>query len=257
MRTALAVALTLSVGLSADVFGQPRPSEGQAAIAKLREEMKVPGVRLQALDESDRKLAISDQAQIDTTDLLKRSERRILEEDRPRWKVRWDAFQLSKQQHIASGCPWDGGQLPEADADRCNRAIIPLNTELAALVKEEARLNGLLADIATTRQAVTDTTLANWRQRKTNYALRDDLEALKASQEAELRKLYVAAIIEAVGQAKLRDKASRACEAITKIEESVCCHRVVWDQVPPAQCDVPLIYGVFERAGIFQSTIIR
>src|SRR3954471_12588773 len=106
MRIALTVA-ALSVVISAHFSTQSKPSEAQIAIEKLRTEMKAPLAEISALDESDRKLAISNQVQIDTTAMSKRAERHVLDEDMPALQARWDAYRRGVKQYIDSGCPAD------------------------------------------------------------------------------------------------------------------------------------------------------
>jgi hypothetical protein len=256
MKSALIVALVVFVAPSMD-GQQTKPSETQIAINKLRGQMAEPLAELSALATSDKALETSNRAQIDTSAMLERLERKIKTEQQPRLKARFDALEEKRRQYVDSGCPAGGGMLPSAVADRCNQERIPLNEELATLTKEDEALKSQLATIAATRQGVTDTTLSNFQKQKANAARREDLDALKLAQESQLRKLYLTGIAEVVKRADLRGKAVKACEAISPLEESVCCLEVVNDERNPAQCNVPLIVRAFEKAGIFGTTIVK
>jgi hypothetical protein len=79
--------------------------------------------------------------------------------------------------------------VPRAIADQCNSKAQALNHEHAEIEADEKSMKGQLATIAKTRQAVTETTLANARQQKANNARRDELLVAKQQQESILSDL--------------------------------------------------------------------
>lgn len=236
---------------------QKPPGDAQDAIDKARAELKESLAGLTALDESDRALATSNQAQVDTTQMLKTLEARLQRTDIPELRARIEEWNRKRQQYIDSGCPPDGGVVPPALVERCEPTRVALNRERAKLDEDAAAIEKTLASIADGRKAVSETTVANVRKRKDNLAQREALEAARVRQEAALRRLYSARIVAAARKLELRAKAATACRAIPNDEEAACCLQVVNDGRKPEQCDVPLIYEYFERGGVFQTPVVK
>jgi hypothetical protein len=257
MKTVLIAALLLLATSFVGARLQMKPSATKIAIDKLRLEMPGPLAELTSLDASDKALERSNIAQADTSGMLEKTRLRIEGVDLPELKTKFDAHDEKVARYIASGCPPEGGIMPPAVADRCNRERIPLNDEITALLRRKADLEQQLSAIAETRAAVTATTLSNFAKQKANAARREDLEALKLAQASRLRQLYLTGIREVVSRLDLKPQALAACEALPSLEESVCCQQVVVDERNPAQCNVPLIVTAFEKAGIFGSTIVK
>jgi hypothetical protein len=257
MKTLLTIALTFALLLSANSVQEKKPSEAQAAIDNLLAEMKGTLAKATALDESDRKLALSNQTQIDTTTMLNRSESKIKQEEIPKVDERVKKWNTKRQQHIDGGCPANATMLPKPEAERCNKETDALMAEHAQIAKDGNALIEQLVIIEQTRRSVSETTIANAQKQKENRALRDELEATKKLQEGELRKLYADRITEALSTLESKQKASEACKSIKDADKLHCCNSVVWDRVSRAQCDVPLIYTLFEKAGLFATPAVK
>ncbi len=142
------------------------------------------------LDDSDAKLKRSDQAQADTTEMIKKGLDKIETDEAPKIQMRANEWDRKRQEHINSGCPSDQDQsMPEAQAQRCNE-------ETRVLMEERRQLFADAQDLATRRKqfedlrdSVSATTLANFQQEKANNAQREALNAERAALEATKKKL--------------------------------------------------------------------
>src|ERR1044072_6753048 len=168
MKTLLTITFTFTLVLSATSGQEKKPSEAQTAIDNLLAEMKGTLAKATALDESDKKLAISNQTQSDTTAMLNRSENKITHEEIPKVMERSQRWDAKRQQHIDSGCPAEATMLPKPVAERCNQETDALMAERAQILKDAQSLKDQLTTIEKTRQAVSETTLANAQKQKEN-----------------------------------------------------------------------------------------
>ena len=202
------------------------------------------------LDESDRKLAQSNQVQAETHRMLTRAEERIRAEEVPRIVERGRAADVTRQRIIDSGCPPHGGEVPLAVAQRCNPMIGAHAAEVQRIEADALELRNRLATIERTREAANETTIANARQQSANNARRNELQARQA-------QLRVQMIQRAVSAHEKRAKATEACKALTPLENAHCCLSVVSDGASPTRCGPEPIYQAFERAGVFGSAVVR
>jgi hypothetical protein len=248
MKVLPAMPLMFVIALTANAQTDQGQGSAQAALDRAMGDLKGTLSRLSALDESDKKLAASDQVQTDTTESLNRLEGMIKDEDIPAIAKKDRAYRIELKQITDSGCPTGGGTVPKALADRCNPLIDHLNTVYAEMAKDVERVTGQLVIIETTRKAVSDTVLANALQHKANNALRGDLAA-------ERLKLWSQVIARAMAVGVRQQTASKACESLSD-EAAHCCHSVVWDGEDPRHCDVELLVEVFAHAGVFSGGIV-
>jgi hypothetical protein len=166
--------------------GAKPQSEAQTAIDEVVKNLSNILVELSALDKSDKKLALTNQTQIDTTGMLNRLEGKIKNEDIPAISERAGIFEARLQALANSGCVFDGSMVAAAIADRCNGENEELGRIREKIVADSEVVKTQLASIQTTRQAVTDTTLANTASQKINNARRDELNARRKIQEGML-----------------------------------------------------------------------
>lgn len=246
----IAAILMLAVLLPASSQAASPQSDAQAALDQITAQLKATLVELTAIDESDKKLAISNQVQIDTTQMLNRSERKIKTEDIPPLQMRANAADEMRQRIINMGCPPEGGVGPIDLVNRCNPLVGEHRAKVEQIMKDMEVIKGNLATIEKTRQAVSDTTLANAKQQKDNNNRREQLQATKLQLYGDMIRRSLAII-------KNRAVASKACKALPKLEEAHCCLSVISDGVNPNQCGVELIYQVFEKSGVFGTREVK
>jgi DNA repair exonuclease SbcCD ATPase subunit len=249
MRVTLAILLTLAMTLPLNAGSEQTETATDVidqAIANLKPLMKEETT----LDESDKKLARSNQTQIETLAMLNSAESKIRLEKGPALNERGKLWDQKRRDLIDSGCPPEGGVMPADIANRCNPLVRALNDEHEQIFREAQALKEQLLTIGATRAAVSETTANNAKQQKTNNARREDLMARKS-------KLYAQAIaaLRNIGAAKAA--LSKECKDLTDLEAAHCCLSVIWDGVDPRQCNVELLYNVFEKAGFFHTSEVR
>lgn len=225
-------------------------SDAQAALDQMSAHLKAALVELTTIDESDKKLAISNQTQIDTTEMLNRSERKIKTEEIPALQERANAADIMRQQAIDMGCPPEGGEAPIDLANRCNPLVRAHRAKVEQIFKDMEVIKGNMATIENTRRAVSETTLANTKQQKANNDRREQLQATKL-------QLYGEMIRQSLTIVKNKSVANQACKGLPNIEEAHCCLSVIWDGANPNWCGIELIYKVFERSGIFSTREVK
>lgn len=257
MNALLTTALVFAMALPVGAARSQKPDEAKAEIDRIRGEMKDALGEVTALDRSDRALAMSNQAQIDTTKMLKDIKNKVERVDMPALKEQDRLWSIKRQQYIDSGCPPQGGEMPPEVVKKCEPVRIALNAELSKIVADAEDLAKKLVFVDEGNAAVTATTLANVKKQKDNAARRYELETLQRTLEASLRRQYAARITASMKDLEKRAKAAQACTAIPDLEEAACCHQVVSDGRNPRQCNVPLIYEYFERGGAFQTPVVR
>lgn len=249
MRILLTITFLLAMVVAANAVQDKKQSDAQEAIDKIMAELKDTLAELSVLDESDKKLALSNKIQLETTEMLNRTENKIKHEDIPALQQRAREADEMRQQAIDSGCPPEGGKAPIDLANRCNPIVRAHRAKVDKILEDKEVIEGNLATIKETREAVSKTTLANAKQQKENNARRDQLKANKLG-------LYSQLITNSMSIAKAKAAAVNACKSLSG-EQAHCCLSVVWDGANPERCEVELIYQVFEKAGIFSTTIIK
>jgi hypothetical protein len=249
MKTLLSLMLIFATVLSANAQTGEKKSETEIAIQKAMTELQQVPNDMRVLEESNKKLAISNQAQFDTRKMLDKLERKIREEDAPALTKQIEEFQAKMRRLLDSGCGADVTTDREL-AMRCNAANDNARTERDKLMATQDNLNSQMQMINQTHQAVNTTTLENAAQQKKNNAALNDLQAKKL-------ELYSQVIARSMSIVKNKAIASEACKTLTPLEKASCCLSVVSDGRNPAQCDVELIFKLFENAGAFRITEVR
>ena len=183
-------------GPSVIAAAEQKAVENQKEIDAVTAELKTTSgqeaditAQLTALDKADADLKKSDQAQIDSGQMVQTQLNRLKNETLPALQARGNAWDVKRQNHINSGCPAEGGRMPVDQASRCN-------AETDALMAERGRI---LADVESAvnkrtqyeqlRDAVTATTLSNAAKEKANNAQRDAFNAQKAQLDAAKKRL--------------------------------------------------------------------
>lgn len=179
MKTLLAMTLVFATVLTANAQTGTKESEAAIAVQEATTELRRVTSELAVLDESNRRLARSDQAQIDTTKMLDQQQRKIQYEDTPALFKRIDELNEKIQRTRASGCPEEQTMVSVQLANRCNSLNAETSRERAELEAAQNNLNRQIQTINQTRQAVSTTTLENAAQQKKNNAALDDLQAKK------------------------------------------------------------------------------
>jgi hypothetical protein len=256
MKLLLAITFGLAMALSS-YSDDPKKSAAEEAIDKATADLQGTLSKLTTLDDDDKKLDQSNKAQTATTAMADKLENKILHQDAPALQERANKWDEKRQAHINSGCPAEGGTAPQPIARRCNDETDSLMEERKQILAESQALKDQAADIVKLRAAVAKTTVDNFNKQKANRAQRDDLEASKKLQEKEVDRLKGERIAKALAPIKAKAEATKVCDGIKDMEKSVCCHSVVWDNKNPTECDVPLIYTLFEKAGLFRTNVVR
>jgi hypothetical protein len=205
MKTGVLCILIIALSLSA--LPQPAPQTGsdgtrQQQIDDTTAQLKNTILQLnntlgdlEALDDSDAALKKSDQAQIETSQMIDKGLYKIEHEDIPGITERGRRWDNERQQYIDSGCPPGGGMVPAAVADRCNPIKDRLNAEREKLLADAQSVMNSKAEYERLREDVAARTLANAAQEKANNARREDLLAQKIQLEAA-RKKFEARLID-------------------------------------------------------------
>lgn len=224
-------------------------SDYELAVKKALAELKKVPADMAVLEASNKKLSQSDLAQIETSKMLDKQARRIKDVDAPALIKRAQEFDRKNKQTLDSGCSANATRDP-ALARRCNAANELARIEMAAIQAAQKSLENQVKMIGTTRAAVNKTTLQNADKRKKNNAAINDLEAKKLV-------LFSQVITRSMKVVKAKAAASSACKRLTNNEEASCCLKVVSDGSNPAQCNVPLLFKLFENAGVFSTSEVR
>lgn len=246
---ALSVFATFLVVIMQPANAQTGSSEYELAVKKALAELKKVPADMAVLEASNKKLSQSDLVQIDTSKMLDKQTRRIKDVDAPALIRRAQEFDRKNKQTLDSGCSANVTPDP-ALARRCNAANDLARTEMAAILAAQKSLEKQVKTIADTRAAVNRTTLQNAEKRKKNNAAIRDLEAKKLA-------LFSQVITRSMNVVKAKAAASNACRQLTNNEQASCCLKVVSDGANPAQCNVPLLFTLFENAGVFSTSEVR
>ena len=249
MKTLLTIILTFAAARTTTAArSEDKKSEAevavQGALVALRE---VPN-DMKVIDDSNKKLAISNQTQTDTSKMLNVQEQKIRNEEAPALMARAQKFDENVQNVLNRGCGANQTTDPNL-AKYCNDENEKARIERDAILAAQAAMSKRMQMIADTRKAVSDTVLANVEQTKKNNAAYNDLLAKKMS-------LQSTAITRSMGIVKSRAAASKACKSLKPNEKASCCLSVISDGRDPKQCDVELIFNLFEGAGVFGSNIV-
>jgi len=188
--------------------------------------------QLTTLDKSDADLKKSDQAQIDTSQMVERQLNKLKNETMPAIQARANAWDVKRQNHINSGCPAEGGRMPVDQANRCNAETDMLMAERGRIFSDAESATKEREQYEQLRGAVTATTLSNAAKEKANNAQRDALNAQKAQLEATRKRL----------EAKLEDlkKGIDSCAKVLSQRGASCetikarCGNIQFDGADPA-----------------------
>jgi hypothetical protein len=249
MALALSVFATFLVIAMQPANAQTEGGEYELAVKKALAELKKVPADMAVLETSNKNLSKSDLVQIETSKMLDKQARRIKDVDAPALIRRAAEFDRKNQQTLASGCSANA-TADAALARRCNAANDAARAEMAAIQAAQRSVEKQAKMISDTRAAVNKTALANADKRKKNNAAINDLEAKKLG-------LFSQVIARSMNVVKAKAAASNACRTLTNNEEATCCLSVVSDGKDPKQCNAPLLFKLFENAGVFSTSEIR
>jgi hypothetical protein len=245
MRMLLAMSFVLAVAQTANAQTGNGNGELEIAIQTSMRQVVLVSKDMVLIDESNQKLALSNQLQTDTTKILNEQARKLRDEDAPAINKRIDDVQERAQRLLDSGC--NGKHTTDEDlAKRCSAANDEVAKEGEAIKADQKRLGDTAAWIVATRKAVADTTLKNAAQQKKNTADYNDLVAKKLA-------LFQDVITRSLSIAERRARAIKTCAALQNPENAHCCLSVVNDGKSARECDmgVEALYNVFMNGGVF------
>ncbi|WP_294123793.1 hypothetical protein [Sphingomonas sp.] len=207
---------------------------GKGVFADIAIQMQEPLKKLKALDEDDKKLRTSEQAQIFANEAVQK-QRADIQSEMNDLQVVANGADRMRQDIVSRGCPENGGVTSKELADMCN-PLIETHANMAARIMD--RVNKVKE-----RQAMVDqleanisvTVLANVQERKRIDGERSDLMVQRNALQDK-----------AIGEVLLHNKlaAAAACK-------SACCHSVIYDGANPGQCGTGVICETFQSAGLF------
>ena len=211
---------------------------GNSIFAQIGVEIQGPLKDLDALDKQNKDLKTSEDAQVFANEAEHKQRARIEAEAR---QVQMDANQADqmRQRLIDSGCPPEGGEVPEELANRCNPQIQAHRALVEQITNHAKNLKSQMDQVNELRDNISATVLANVQKRKQIDADRERLTA-------ERDRLQSLAIEDLLKRTKLG--AAKACT-------SECCHRVIYDGADPKLCGIGLICQSFQNAGLFGSGV--
>lgn len=248
MKFLLAITLMFAAVLTANAQAEEERSEAEVEVQKAMTELRQIPSDIKLLDESNKKLAISNQVQTETTKMLNRQEQKIKNEDAPSLMGKVNEFDEKVQKILSRGC--GANFTPDRElAEYCNAANDEARKERTSIEATQTDLRNRMQMIIQTRTAVSETTLKNFEQQGKNDAALNNLQARKLT-------LYSQVITRRMRLAKSNAIASQACKSLP-LEKASCCLQVVSDGRNPAQCDVELLFKLFENAGAFSTTEVR
>lgn len=246
----LLVMTTLLITLAtATAQTNEKKNEAEIAVEKAMIELRQIPSDMKVLEESNKKLAISNQVQDDTTKMLNKQEQQIKNEEVPALLSRARKFDENIQNVLNRGC--GANQTTDPNLARfCNSENEKARIERDALLAAQDSLGKRMQMIADARKAVTRTTLANFAQEKTNNAAISDLQS-------KTLELHSQVITRSMSIVRSNAIASQACKTLSPLEKASCCLSVVSDGRNPAQCDVELLFKLFENAGAFRTAEVK
>jgi len=245
MKLLLAMMLMVATVLPANA--QTEQSELEIAVQNAMTALRRIPSDLAVLDESNKKLARSNQEQTDTTQMLDKLQHKIQYGDFPALSKKIDELNEKIARTRASGCPEERTEVSVELANRCNALNAESRSERARLEVAQSNMNNQIKMINQTRQAVSTTTLENAAQQRRNNAALDDLQAKKL-------ELYSQVITRSMNLVRSKAVASQSCKSLLPLEKASCCLSVVSDGTNPARCGVELLFKLFENAGAFSTT---
>jgi len=200
-------------------------------------EIQGPLKQLTVLEEEEKKLRTSEQAQIYASDEARKQRARV-ERDIAQLKMEAAEADAMRQRAIDSGCPAEGGRAPIEVANRCNPLVDAHTAVVARLLQRMESLKVQENQVNQLRDSISATVFANAQKRK-------QIETDRARLTAERDRLQALAIAELIKRNKLG--AAKACT-------SQCCRSVIFDGADPKRCGLSLVCQSFENAGLFSST---
>ncbi|HEX9390759.1 MAG TPA: hypothetical protein VF928_05555 [Usitatibacteraceae bacterium] len=250
MKTLLTIILTVAATITTTAAqSEEKKSDAETAVQGAMVELREVPNDMKLIDDSNKKLAISNQTQTDTTKMINALEQKIRNDDAPALMTRARKFDESVQNALSRGCGANQTTDPNL-ANYCNTENEKARLERDAILAAQAAMSKQMQMIADTRKAVADTTVANAAQTKKNNAAFNDLLAKKMG-------LQSVAITRSMSIVKSRAIAGKACKTLSPLEKASCCLSVVSDGRDPAQCDVELLFNLFEGAGAFGSNVVK
>lgn len=211
------------------------PSTG--VFADIAVQIKGPLQELTALDEEEKQLRTSEQAQVYASEGEKKDRARI-DREYAQWKIEGAQADQMRERILASGCPEHRTMGSVEEANRCNpqyrahRELYErLEAQIKSLLKQREQVDQLRRNISATVEA--------------NALKRKRIDADRARLTAERDRLQALAIAELIKRNKLA--AAKACT-------NQCCRSVIFDGANPKLCGVSLVCQSFENAGLFGST---
>lgn len=248
IKMLLVAALIFASALTVAAQTEKPKSEAEIALEKAITELGPTLNRLTALDESNKDLVRS----MGILDLSikenKRLKLKIDNEIRPALTERFVKLREKKTQLLASGCP-EGAMVATELAKRCNAQIDKLNAEYVDLYAARVKQIRDADLIEKTLKDAYAATLENFTQQKKNNAAIEDLRVKKL-------ELYKEVITRSLKVVKGAAAASDACKSLP-LEKASCCLSVVTDNRNPAECDVELLFKLFEKSGVFSTTEVK
>lgn len=209
---------------------------GQDVFADIALQIQDPLQKLKALDEDEKKLRTSEQAQIFASESVK-AQRAQIQAEAAELQIAANGADRMRQDIVSRGCPEGGGTVPIEVANMCNplvethrNTVARITDRYNRLLERQGTVNQLAANISTT-------VLANVQERKRIDGQRSDLTAQRNGLQSR-------AISEVISRNKLA--AAAACK-------SACCQRVIYDGADPQLCGTGVVCGSFQSAGLFGS----
>ncbi len=246
----LAVLLTMAlVSLAAVTANTQKREKTEAEIAYEKSMTELDGVLAKhtGIEESNKKLDKSDQAQIEGLKILTKKERKILDVARPELNMKISDFNKFRKGAIDSGCPEEPTMIETSEAARCNKLADEINAKHIALQKEKKDQAGELALIGDMRALSSTTTFENAQLRKKNIAEINDLQARKLVLFSDVIKLALSVV-------ENQAAAHKACaDPNLSPAAASCCLSVLNDGKNPKYCSIGVdaLYQIFKTGGVF------
>lgn len=248
MRSFLSVTLVAACVLSINAQAQGTKGDVVIGIQKAMGELLQIPKSISLIEESDNKIKASDQVQSETLIMLKRQEDKIRNEEAPALQDRINRLVEFSKQQLNSGCSADVSSDLEL-VKRCNAANDQAGKERDEIQKATASIGSRMDLIRDGNAAVYATTTENFEKRKQNRAALADLQARKTA----LQKQIIAG---SMSFPKSQAAARTACKSLP-LETAHCCLSVANDSKTAAECDVELLFKVFQNAGVFSTPVVR
>ena len=205
------------------------------ALADIGLKIQAPLEQLTTLEVDEKKLRISEDAQILAAEVEKKQRIRIKREI-AEWVVEAGAADETRRNLLGEGCPMKRQMVAVELAARCNPRTLAHAELVGRLEVRAEELGTQLATVNELQAGISATVLQNSAKRKA-------IVAARTAATAERDRLRLLAVTEAIRRNKL--KAMAACG------KAACCHGVIYDGNKPDRCGIGLLCQSFQRAGLF------